>query len=205
MRGTSGAGQGRRGTQAWGARPGSRPQRRCWTATLLCLIAIPSTGAWAAESGLEDPLSVTGPAPKSASEPTPEPAEAPPRPEAPPGVGLDRLLQLPSSMSFDNQERSGEGSSVWRERFSKQLEKVAEARSEVGRIKLALDEAAGGGAGSQWQIAPPGSNRTETTPVSFKLREELRAGREVLEGAEKELRELEIEADLANVPPEWRN
>ena len=125
--------------------------------------------------------------------------------EPAPGVGLDRLLQLPSSMSFDTQERSGEGAAAWRQRFRERHQAVEDARAEVARIKLELDEAAGGGAGGQWQIAPPGANNTETTPVSFKLREELRVSRVELESAERSLRELEIEADLASVPPEWRH
>ena len=53
-------------------------------------------------------------------------------------------------------------------------------------------------------MAPPGSNTTENSPVSFKLREEIRSGKEQVEEAERKHRELEVEADLADVPQSWR-
>jgi hypothetical protein len=55
-------------------------------------------------------------------------------------------------------------------------------------------------------VAPPGASgqNDPTSPLSFKLRQELVRNREALEEAEKALRELKIEADLAGVPATWR-
>ena len=41
--------------------------------------------------------------------------------------------------------------------------------------------------------------------MSFKLREELRRGREVLKESERRQRALIVEADLAGVPENWRH
>jgi hypothetical protein len=40
--------------------------------------------------------------------------------------------------------------------------------------------------------------------LSYKLRQEIRRNREIIERNEKKLRSLEIEADLAEVPADWR-
>jgi hypothetical protein len=156
-----------------------------------------AAGAAADEDGPESGLEVTGeregaPSERSGPEEGVEPVE------------LDRLLQLPSSMSFDRQTRNGASSDDWRARFRASHKELRAAQAQVDATRKALDEAAGAGGSSQWQMGPPGANNTEVTPVSFKLREELRASRERLEEAERQHRELVIQADLAGVPDEWR-
>lgn len=157
----------------------------------------PGAPAWA-----EGPSSELDAAPSrgddaSGGKPAPpdEPAES---------VELDRLLQLPSSMTFDDEERSGASPEAWRERFRRSYREIQAAKDRIEATRRALDEAAGTSGGSQWQMGPPGSNNTEVTPVSFRLREELREGREQLEEAERRHRELVIQADLAGVPEAWR-
>ena len=57
-------------------------------------------------------------------------------------------------------------------------------------------------------MAPPGGGGSgggpSASPLSFKLRQKLKEDRESLEEAERALRELRIEADLAGVPLDWR-
>jgi hypothetical protein len=57
-------------------------------------------------------------------------------------------------------------------------------------------------------MAPPGATNTgngsSTSPLSFRLRQELLRNREGLDSAERALKELRIEADLAGVPVDWR-
>jgi hypothetical protein len=138
------------------------------------------------------------------------PVEQPSAVEAPSSTGgetvdLDRLLQLPSTMSFEKQTRHGASSDEWRARFRESREAVSEAEANLAGARAKLDDMAGGsGGGGQWQVAPPGANNTEVTPMSFKLREQIREGKASLEDAEKQLRALNIEADLARVPVEWR-
>ena len=55
-----------------------------------------------------------------------------------------------------------------------------------------------------WQMAAPGAKAgTETSPMSYRLRQELRRQREELASAERRLTDLEVEANLAGVPEEW--
>lgn len=55
-----------------------------------------------------------------------------------------------------------------------------------------------------WQMSAPGAPAgSETSPMSFRLRQELRRQRDELASAERRLTELEVEANLAGVPEEW--
>ena len=61
------------------------------------------------------------------------------------------------------------------------------------------------GGSSAWAVAAPGASpNPENTPLSYKLRQEIRRQREFIERSERKLRALEIEADLADVPEQWR-
>ena len=53
-------------------------------------------------------------------------------------------------------------------------------------------------------MSAPGTTTPENSPLSFKLRVEIKRRREEITQAERELRKLEIEADLADVPADWR-
>ena len=133
------------------------------------------------------------------------PSEEPPEPpEAGDPVALDQLLQLPSTMSFDQEKRNGASRETWRARFRDSHREIQVAKAKLEASYAALDELAGSGGGGQWQMAPPGANNTEVTPMSFKLREEIREGKERVAEAERKHRELEIQADLAGVPAAWR-
>jgi hypothetical protein len=59
------------------------------------------------------------------------------------------------------------------------------------------------GSADQWLLGPPGATR-ENAPLDFRLRQEVARHRDEIERLEKDLKQLEVEADLANVPPEWR-
>jgi hypothetical protein len=124
--------------------------------------------------------------------------------------GLDDLLRLPSDF---NPERStarpvaGASEEEWKQRFARAEKAIGEARETLAATRRELDGVAETGGASQWSVAPPGASGgggPTTSPLSFKLRQELQRNREALDEAEKALRELRIEADLAGVPPEWR-
>ena len=123
--------------------------------------------------------------------------------------GLDDLLKLPSG--FETREAAppvaGASEEEWRRRFVRAEKAIVEARETLTETRRELDGLAGTGGSSQWSVAPPGASgqgAESTSPLSFKLRQELVRNREALDQAEKALRELRIEADLAGVPPEWR-
>lgn len=123
------------------------------------------------------------------------------------GPGLDELLRLPSDFQTRAPSHAVAGTSEqeWRHRFERAEAAIHEARKKLVETKQELDGLAQNGGANQWSVAPPGAGAQQSTsPLSFKLREELKRNREALVGAERGLRELKIEADLAGVPAEWR-
>jgi hypothetical protein len=137
-----------------------------------------------------------------------------PENSTPPGKdpGLDALLQLPSSFVGQvGPAVAGASEAEWRRRFRTSRETLSAARKALEKTKQELDGAAEGGSGNTWSVAPPtgggsggGPPNSSTSPLSFKLRQDLKRNRTELDAAEKASRELEIEADLAGVPVEWR-
>jgi hypothetical protein len=122
---------------------------------------------------------------------------------------LDDLLHLPSGFDGAGSRRvAGTTETEWRRRFSTATAELAEAKAELDQTKKELDGVAEGGGASQWSVAAPGSGGAEggqsNSPMSFKLRQQLKRNRERIETAERSMRELKIEADLAGVPPGWR-
>jgi len=154
--------------------------------------------------------------PGGAEEGTEPPAErlvVPGGPSGPPGEGapgLDALLSVPKDyLEPRGRTVGGAGEDEWRRRFARAHETLQGAQAALEETKGALDNAAEGSGSSQWAVAPPGaggggSNPTDS-PLSYKLRQDLVRNRERLEAAERALRDLRIEADLAGVPPDWRD
>ncbi len=117
-------------------------------------------------------------------------------------VELERLLQLPESFDVGGEHRGGASESEWRGRFLK-------ARQDIDATRYALDEAQKqleilAGDTSGYQVAAPGATDPQNSPVSFQLRQEIRRQREELGRAQKRLRELGVQANLADVPEPWR-
>ena len=125
------------------------------------------------------------------------------------GPRLDDLLKLPSDFRTKDRAQPVAGASEdeWKRRFDRAQKAIAEAHETLAETRRELDGVAEAGGASQWSVAPPGGGADASpgpSPLSFKLRQELVRNREALESAEKALRELRIEADLAGVPAEWR-
>ena len=125
--------------------------------------------------------------------------------------GLNALLQLPTGYGNQPLPQSVAGATEkeWRRRFRVTRSALDDARKTLEATKLELDDAALESGGSQWSVAPPGGGagggpNQSTSPLSFKLRQSLKANRIELEAAERNLRELDIEANLAGVPKAWR-
>lgn len=121
--------------------------------------------------------------------------------------GLDDLLRLPSD--FETKEAAppvaGVSEDEWKGRFTRAEKAIGDARDSLAATRRELDGLAETGGASQWSVAPPGAQgQQSTSPLSFKLRQQLVRNREALDAAEKALRDLRIEADLAGVPSDWR-
>jgi len=126
--------------------------------------------------------------------------------------GLDALLELPQGFGTVESEPAvaGSGEAEWRRRFRAGRDRLKEARTKLAATKRELDALAVED-GGQWNVGPAigaalGGEGAQgrDTPLSFKLRQQLKQDREAVEQAEKELRRLQIEADLAGVPRSWR-
>lgn len=134
-------------------------------------------------------------------------AEEVPPPAEPPKVSLDRLFKLPSNTPevSKREERTVAGATrgEWEERFLRARTDLAEAQISLKTAQKELEEMAA--KADAWQLTAPGAQVTpENSPVSFKLRQDIRGYREDIERYEAALTELRIEANLAGVPAAWQ-
>jgi len=132
-------------------------------------------------------------------------AKAPPPPAAapPPPVAYDALFRLPD----DQHSKPGEGAAIdrkrWEQRFATVRGDLDGARAKLAKAQTDLESLAH--KTDNWQMAAPGAQPTnENSPISYKLRQEIREDREEVSRAERRLRDLEVEASLAGVPADWR-
>ena len=129
-----------------------------------------------------------------------EDAEGEPPPKS---LTLDQLLTLPSALSVESGQRGGLTRAQWSSRF-------AEADAAVEAAKADLDESLGRlselvGKTSNWKVAAPGAQAAanDNSPVNYGLRQQIQRNREDVARAERKLRDLNVEANLAGVPESW--
>ena len=142
-------------------------------------------------------------APASSQEPEPVAPET--SRAAAPQVDLDQLLKLPSTVDYSVEKRAGLTPGEWRTRFQwlrtaleAEREALALAESELERIA---------GSADAWQVGPPVpgmSAGSSDAPLDFRIRQAINRHRHEIERLERQLRELEVEANLAMVPEDWR-
>jgi len=190
---------------------GTRNSRLAVALVTICLAATPAISAGAQEARAEGEAGETADEAGSGVDDRVFPVPNRPRSKSPEGekVELDSLLRLPSGFgSASPRAVAGAGKSEWRRRFVKADRELLEARTSLNETKRELDEVALDGGSSQWSIAPPGAGGGEpspgASPLSFKLRQQLREDRDRIDAKKRALRELRIEADLAGVPKAWR-
>jgi hypothetical protein len=144
-----------------------------------------------AASGLAACL--VGAAPAAAEEPAPEA----------PRIGLDELLKLPDSLRYDVDQKGGATRGEWRERFLSLRDALERERASLEKAKLELEETAG--ASDAWKLGLPGAgNASADAPLDYRLRHEIRQHEAEIGRLERRLRDLEVEANLAGVPADWR-
>ena len=124
--------------------------------------------------------------------------------EPPPkSVTLDQLLTLPSALPVESGQHGGLTRGEWSDLF-------AEAKADVETAKAELDESLDKvselvGKTSNWKVAAPGVQAapSDDSPANYGLKQEVRRKREDVARAERALRELIVEANLAGVPEDW--
>jgi hypothetical protein len=131
-------------------------------------------------------------------------------PDEAPGVPLDRLLKLPASAPVGGslEKRGGDTKREWEARYRTAREDLERARRELEETRAELEERAGEEGGA-WRMSPPGlggatAEASDTTPIDYKLTQDLRRRREEVARSERRLQDLDVEANLAGVPPDWR-
>jgi len=124
--------------------------------------------------------------------------------EATPAVDLDRLMRLPASSDFGIEKRGGATRGEWRSRFRTARGDVDKSKKKLAGLQGKLDEAAAQ-SDSPWRFVPPGASTTVSENTeNFSLTEAIRREKSELKRAETRLRELDVEANLASVPDDWR-
>jgi len=149
--------------------------------------------AWAQDASDAKPGEVLVPVERPAG-----PGDAAPPRE----VDLDDLLRLPSGYGAEVERRGGATASEWRARFGSARQEIEDARKKLAELDAELDKASG--SASAWQVSAPGSSDPQASPLSLRLRQDIKAERARIEEGERQLRALEVQADLAAVPPAWR-
>jgi len=127
-----------------------------------------------------------------------------------PAVALDRLLKLPESAPVEGslEKRSGSTRNEWQARYREARGDLKQANAQLEETRAAIEKRAGEESG-QWQMSAPGLGGAAAasptdSPLDYKLTQELRRNREEVERAERALQDLDVEANLAGVPPDWR-
>lgn len=123
----------------------------------------------------------------------------------PGGPNLDQLLKLPSSVEYSSEKKGGATRSEWRQRFHDAREAVKSADAALKKAQDQLSETAG--SKDDWQFTPPGlpaGASDQDTTTSFALRQEVKRQKSEVERSKARLRELDVEANLAGVPEDWR-
>jgi hypothetical protein len=128
-----------------------------------------------------------------------EPAPSPDSP--PPTVGLDRLLKLPASVETGVDRRAGLTRGEWRGRFERLEVSLASEQQSLAVAQKERDRVAG--SSDQWLLGAPGMTNTEA-PLDYRLRQEITRHKEEIERLKSAQDSLEVEANLAGVPEDWR-
>ncbi len=126
-------------------------------------------------------------------------AEPPPK-----SVTLDQLLTLPSALPVESGQRGGLTRAEWSGRFAEAEAEVETAQADLDESLERLSELVG--KTSNWKVGAPGvqANSDDNSPVNYGLRQEIQQNREDVARAERKLRDLSVEANLAGVPEDWR-
>lgn len=124
-----------------------------------------------------------------------------------PAVGLDALLKIPSTVNFEPVERGHVTKTEWRKRFDEARGERDQAKSELAKTQAKLAEI--GSSSSAWTMGAPGLSSIDRevaneAPLDMTLSKEMKQRRAEVERTEAQLRELDVEANLANVPEDWR-
>lgn len=127
-------------------------------------------------------------------------------------VPLNRLLRLPAGSGVGSQveRHGGHTKPQWQTRFRDAREAHSAATEAIALTREKIEKKVLEDGGGAWRMGAPGLGSLQDagdggdSPLDYQLTQRLRRNREELARAERELQDLEVEANLASVPPDWR-
>jgi hypothetical protein len=110
-------------------------------------------------------------------------------------------------VQFSPTERGHSTKNEWRARFDESDSALEKARTDLAATQAKLAEI--GSTSSAWTMGAPGMSsvdreRAVESPLDQTLSVEMKNNRAAVELAERRRAELEVEANLANLPEDWR-
>ena len=137
-------------------------------------------------------------------------AASPAEPALEDAVPLDQLLKLPAGapVGASIEKRGGSTQQEWEQRFRKVRADHEQAQGQLAATRAELEEKAASD-GGQWRVSAPGlagvgAIEDSESPLDYRLTQELRRNRDELAHSERRIQDLEVEANLAGVPQDWR-
>lgn len=131
-----------------------------------------------------------------------------------PIVPLDDLLKLPPTLIVPGhlERHGGATKAEWQARFVDAREDIAKAKKKLAKSRKALEKKLG--EGGAWRMSAPGIGDINpqdrdpqinpNAPADYKLSQQVRRSREEVDRSGRYLQDLEVEANLAGVPENWR-
>jgi hypothetical protein len=118
-------------------------------------------------------------------------------------VTLDQLLTLPSALPIESGQHGGLTRGEWNGRFEDAEADVQTAKADFDESLDKLSEVVG--KSSNWKVAAPGLQGPPSgdAPANYGLKQDVQRKREDVARAERALRALIVEANLAGVPKDW--
>jgi hypothetical protein len=104
------------------------------------------------------------------------------------------------------EKKGGRTKNQWLERYRTVQRDLEKAQENLAESRAVLEERMGNET-SSWKMAAPGmgdASRTSDAPTDYKLTQQLKRDREELARSERAVQDLDVEANLAGVPEDWR-
>ena len=133
------------------------------------------------------------------------PAEPGATPSGESSPTLDRLLELPAGLNYGGGQKGGLTPGEWRVRYQELRRALEYEEKALADAQAELDKVAS--TSSAWTLAAPipgAGAASSDAPLDYQLRQVIRRHKNEIEHLERALRELDVRADLAGVPAEWR-
>ena len=118
-------------------------------------------------------------------------------------IAVDRLLTLPRGFDVGNARKGGATRAEWRAQFMEARNSLTKSQADLAKTRHEIE--ANAADNGSWKMAPPGASLANSeSPTSFRLTQQLRRDREEVKQAEQALTALDVEANIAAVPEDWR-